>query len=112
MTRNDKKVCDRCGHPAAFYDRMQEQETCDVCAHADHGEREGERYAAAQMLAASVQTALDLGMSKPEVGSVVAEALDHESRHESLDISSATLREESRETRQWMRWLTPIGEVA
>ena len=39
MTRNDKKVCDRCGHPAAFYDRIHEQEICDVCVHADHGER-------------------------------------------------------------------------
>lgn len=112
MTRNDKKVCDRCGHPAAFYDRIHKQETCDVCVHADHGERMGERWAVAQMLGAAVQTAVALGMSKAQVGAMVAESLDHESRHEPLDISAATLHEESRETREWMRFLTPIGEVA
>ncbi len=68
MTSNGKQVCDRCGHPAAFYDRIREQETCDVCVHADHGERMGERWAAAQMLGAAVQTAVALGMSKAQVG--------------------------------------------
>lgn len=112
MTTKGKKVCDRCGHPAAFYDRMQQLEICEVCVHANYGEREGERYATAQMLAAAVQMSLDLGMTKPEVGALVAEALDHESRHESLDLSSTTLYEERREGRGWLRRLTPIGEVA
>lgn len=112
MTRNDKKVCDRCGHPAAFYDAKHMLEKCEVCAHADFGERTGERWATAQMLGAAVQTALDLGMNKPEVAALVAEALDHESRHESLDLSEAAVPDDRRADRAWLRLLTPIGEVA
>lgn len=112
MTRDDKKVCDRCGHPAAFYDGKRKQEKCEVCAHADFGEHVGERWAAAQMLAAAVQTALDLEMRKPEVAAVVAEALDHEPRHESLDLLNVALPDDRRKERGWLRSLTPIGEVA
>ncbi|MBA3358450.1 MAG: hypothetical protein H0U20_03220 [Thermoleophilaceae bacterium] len=75
MNRNDK-VCDRCGHPAAFRDnRNLGNDVCEVCAHADHGEREGERYAAAQMFGAAAQTALSLGVTKPELHAVLADAL-------------------------------------
>jgi len=110
---NGKKVCDRCGHPAAFRDDQRGVEVCEVCVHADHGEHEGERYAAAQMFAAAAQTALDLGVAKLELAAVLADALEHEPRHATLDMSAGCLQEDRREDRRWLFKLDPIeGEEA
>ncbi len=83
-----------------------------VCTHADHGEREGERYAAAQMFGAAAQTALSLGVTKPELHAVLADALEHESRHEQLDMTAGCLLDEPREDRRWLRRLVAIEEEA
>ena len=107
VKKNGKKVCDRCGHPAAFRDR--DRELCEVCVNADHGEREGERYAAAQMFGAAAQTALGLGVTKPELHAVLADALEHELRHEQLDMSAGCLHDDRREDRRWLRRLVPIA---
>ena len=116
MTVNGKKICDRCGHPAAFHDKRDpSSDVCEVCVNADHGEREGERYAAAQMFGAAAQTALALGVTKPELHAVLADALQHESRHELVDMSAGCLHEGRREDRRWLRRFDPItaeGEAA
>ena len=109
MTKNDEKVCDRCGHPAAFRDPRRKLDVCEVCAHADHGEHEGERWAAVQMFAAAAQTAVDLAVKGPELAAVLAEALEHESRHETLDLR-AGLREEERASRRWLWRLDRLEE--
>lgn len=108
-----KPTCDGCGHPALFRDKHG-YDKCEVCVSVDHGEELGEAYAAAQMFAAAAQMAVKFGVRKHELHALLAEALEHESRHEPLDINSGIMGacDERRSERRWLHRLEPVSGKA
>lgn len=112
-----KPVCDACGQPATHHnpDGLASPHVCEVCAHVEHGDREGSRFALAESFIAQANMALGWGLSVHDLHRCVDEAQKMLNDDERIvcDVPwLESLAEDRRADRSWLRRLQPIEAKA
>jgi hypothetical protein len=112
-----RPACDACGRPADYLNRadgLSQPHVCEECAAVEFGDREGSRFAVAEVVIAVATMAHGYGLSAADLHTCVDEAVEavNDDQLIACDVpwldSLAGVR---RAARAWLRGLQPIAEA-